>query len=223
MDKALKGPNVVFEIGSIPITETIVSTWIIMAIIIAGAFILTRKFEKMPQGLQNVAEALVDGINNFTMQTMGEQNRWFASYAGTLLIFIFLSNISGLLALWPPTADAATTIGLALITFVLIQFHSLKSKGLFGYIKSLVWEPIPILFAPINIISELATPVSLAFRLYGNILAGVVIMGMIYSVVPIGVPIPLHMYFDLFAGILQSFIFTMLTMVFVSMAMETSD
>ncbi len=221
MEKALAGPSVVFEIFGIPITETVVSTWIIMAVIILGAFILTRRFEKLPRGVQNVAEALVEGINDFTAQTMGEKNRWFAPYAGTLLIFIFLANISGLFALWPPTADANTTIGLALMTFVLILYSNIRYKGLLGYLKGLFLEPIPIVFAPINIIGELATPVSLAFRLYGNILAGVVIMGLIYSAVPVLIPVPLHFYFDLFAGILQSFIFTMLTMVFVSMAMET--
>ena len=221
MEKALAGPSVVFEIFGIPITETVVSTWIIMAVIIVGAFILTRRFEKLPRGVQNVAEALVEGINDFTAQTMGEKNRWFAPYAGTLLIFIFLANISGLFALWPPTADANTTIGLALMTFVLILYSNIRYKGLLGYLKGLFLEPIPIVFAPINIIGELATPVSLAFRLYGNILAGVVIMGLIYSAVPVLIPVPLHFYFDLFAGILQSFIFTMLTMVFVSMAMET--
>ena len=221
LEKALAGPSVVFEIFGIPITETVVSTWIVMAVIIVGAWILTRRFEQLPRGLQNVAGALVEGINDFTASTMGEKNRWFAPYAGTLLIFIFLSNISGLFALWPPTADAATTLGLAMMTFVLIQYNNVKHKGLGGYIKALFWEPIPILFSPINIIGELATPISLGFRLYGNILAGVVIMGMIYSIVPILIPVPLHFYFDLFAGILQSFIFTMLTMVFVSMATET--
>lgn len=221
MEKALAGPSEVFNLFGIPITETVVSTWIIMAVIIIGAFLLTRRFEQLPRGVQNVAEALVEGISDFTAQTMGERNRWFASYAGTILIFIFLANISGLFALWPPTADAATTIGLALITFVLIVYSNIKYKGLFGYLKSLIWEPIPIIFAPMNIISELATPVSLAFRLYGNILAGVVIMGLVYSAMPILIPVPLHFYFDLFAGVLQSFIFTMLTMVFVSMAMDT--
>lgn len=221
MEKALEGPSVVFEIFGIPINETILNTWIIMGIIIVVAYLISRNFEKMPSGVQNIAEAIVEGVNDFTTSTMGENNRWFASYAGTILIFIFLANISSLFALWPPTADVSTTIGLAIITFVLIQFNGIRSKGIFQYLKGLVWEPIPIIFAPLNIISELAIPVSLAFRLFGNILAGVVVMGLIYSILPIGLPVPLHIYFDLFAGVLQSFIFTMLTMVFVSMAMET--
>lgn len=221
MEKALEGPSVVFEIFGIPINETIVNTWIIMIVIILGAYIISRNFKRIPKGAQNVAEAIVEALNDFTVSTMGEKNKWFAPYAGTILVFIFLANISGLFALWPPTADTSTTIGLAVITFALIQFNGIRSKGVGQYLKGLVWEPIPIIFAPMNIISELATPVSLAFRLFGNILAGVVVMGMIYSVVPIGIPVPLHIYFDLFAGVLQSFIFTMLTMVFVSMAMET--
>lgn len=221
MERALAGPQVVFELFGIPITETIVNTWIVMAIMIIAAYLVTRKFEKLPSGVQNAVEALVEGINDLTVMVMGEKGRSFAPYVGTILLFILLCNILGLFALWPPTADANTTIGLALITFFLVQYNAIKAKGFLGYLKSLLWEPIPILFAPINIISELATPVSLGFRLFGNILAGVVIMGLIYSAVPILVPVPLHAYFDLFAGILQSFIFTMLTMVFVSMAMET--
>ncbi len=221
MDKALEGASVVFEIFGIPITETIVSTWIVMVVIIIGAYLITRSFKRLPSGVQNIAEALVEGINDFTVQTMGEKNRWFASYAGTLLIFIFLANISGLFGLWPPTADTGTTIGLGIMTFFIIQYQGIKNKGIGLYLKNILLEPIPILFAPMNIISELATPISLAFRLFGNILAGVVVMGLIYSVVPIVVPIPLHIYFDLFAGLLQSFIFVMLTMVFVSMAIET--
>lgn len=221
MERALAGPQVVFELFGIPITETIVNTWIVMAIMIIAAYLVTRKFEKLPSGVQNAVEALVEGINDLTVMVMGEKGRSFAPYVGTILLFILLCNILGLFALWPPTADANTTIGLALITFFLVQYNAIKAKGFLGYLKGLLWEPIPILFAPINIISELATPVSLGFRLFGNILAGVVIMGLIYSAVPILVPVPLHAYFDLFAGILQSFIFTMLTMVFVSMAMET--
>jgi len=221
LEKALQGPSVVFEIFGIPINETILNTWIIMAIIILAAYLISRNFDRIPKGTQNVAEAIVESLNDFTVSTMGKGSRWFAPYAGTILIFIFFANISGLFALWPPTADTSTTLGLAIMTFFLIQFNGIKSKGIFNYIKGIVWEPIPIIFAPMNIISELATPVSLGFRLFGNILAGVVVMGMIYSVVPIGIPVPLHIYFDLFAGVLQSFIFTMLTMVFVSMAMET--
>jgi F-type H+-transporting ATPase subunit a len=221
LEKALEGASVVFEIFGIPITETIVSTWIVMAVIIIGAYLITRNFNKLPSGAQNVAEALVEGINDFTVQTMGEKNRWFAAYAGTLIVFIFFANISGLFGLWPPTADTGTTIGLGVMTFFIIQYQGIKNKGIGTYLKNILLEPIPIIFAPMNIISELATPVSLAFRLFGNILAGVVVMGLIYSVVPVGIPIPLHIYFDLFAGLLQSFIFTMLTMVFVSMATET--
>lgn len=221
MEKALEGPSVIFEIFGIPINETIFNTWIIMAVIIVVAYMISRNFKRFPEGAQNIAEALVEALNSFTISIMGEKNLWFAPYAGTLLIFIFVSNISGLFALWPPTADVSTTLGLALISFALIQINGIRSKGLGGYLKGIVWEPIPILFTPMNIASELSTPISLGFRLFGNILAGVIIMGMIYSVAPFGIPVALHIYFDLFSGILQSFIFTLLTMVFVSMAMET--
>jgi F-type H+-transporting ATPase subunit a len=105
---------------------------------------------------------------------------------------------------------------LAFITFFLIQKESIGRKGLLGYIKSF-FEPSPALF-PLNVIGSFSTPVSMAFRLFGNILGGLIIMNLVYSALPLFVPVPLHFYFDIFAGILQAFIFVMLTAVFIATA-----
>lgn len=227
------GPRVVFYLGNIAVTETVTVTWFIMFVLFAFSVTVTRNMKKEASGMQLVVEQIVGIVNNLTKQNMGEKNAAFAPYVGTLLFLIGISNIIGLFGFRPPTADLNTTMCLSITTFVLTQFFGMKSKGLGGYGKGFL-EPMPLLL-PLNIIGELANPVSLGFRLFGNITAGVIIMTLLYGAlgaftnsllgltVPIlqaGVPAVLHIYFDLFAGLLQSFIFTMLTMVFISGAME---
>jgi len=227
------GPRVVFYLGNIAVTETVTVTWFIMFVLFAFSVTVTRNMKKEASGMQLVVEQIVGIVNNLTKQNMGEKNAAFAPFVGTLLFLIGISNIIGLFGFRPPTADLNTTMCLSITTFVLTQFFGMKSKGLGGYGKGFL-EPMPLLL-PLNIIGELANPVSLGFRLFGNITAGVIIMTLLYGAlgaftnsllgltVPIlqaGVPAVLHIYFDLFAGLLQSFIFTMLTMVFISGAME---
>jgi F-type H+-transporting ATPase subunit a len=227
------GPRVAFYIGDIPVSETVTVTWLIMALLLIFSVIATRNLQREAKGLQLVVETIVKVINNLTKQNMGDHNAYFAPFVGTLLLFIGLSNIIGLFGLRPPTADLNTTMCLSITTFVLTLFFGVKTKGLGGYSKGFL-EPMPFLL-PLNIIGELANPISLGFRLFGNIVAGVIIMALLYGAlgafteallgvaVPFlqaGVPAVLHVYFDMFAGLLQSFIFTMLTMVFISGAME---
>lgn len=227
------GPRIAFTIGDIPVTETVTVTWFIMLVLLIFSVSVTRNLKREASGVQLVVEQVVKVINNLTKQNMGEKNAGFAPFVGTLLLLIGLSNIAGLFGLRPPTADLNTTMCLSITTFVLTQLFGIKSKGIGGYSKGFL-EPIPLLL-PLNIIGELANPVSLGFRLFGNITAGVIIMTLLYGAlgsftelllgltVPLlqaGVPSVLHIYFDLFAGLLQSFIFTMLTMVFISGAME---
>jgi len=227
------GPMIMFEIAGMPISETVVVTWIIMAILTIFSIIVTRNFENIPKGMQSAVEMLVDNINKFTVQTMGEDKKGFSAYMGTIILFLALGNIIGLIGLRPPTADLNTTFALAILTFVLIHANSIRSKGVGGSMKGLM-EPVPFLL-PINILGEIATPISLAFRLFGNIVGGLVIMALLYQAlgafsgmiglanIPIfqaGIPAVLHVYFDLFAGLLQAFIFVMLSMVYISNAME---
>lgn len=203
------------------ISQTVTTTWFIMAVIMGLVLWLTRKREDVPTGAQNFAELLVESIQGLVKQTMGENRLNFAPYMGTLLIFIAFANLSGLFGLRPPTADVNTTLALALMTFFTIHVGGTISKGA-GYFKGFL-EPFPLLL-PLNIIGELATPISLSFRLFGNIVGGMIIMSLLYGALGffafIPIPAVLHVYFDLFAGLLQSFIFTMLTMVFVSMAID---
>lgn len=228
------GPYIVMELPfGIPLSQTVVTTWFLMAIIMILTFLGTKNLQMIPSKGQIVVETIVGGINGLTAQTMGEKNLHFAPYIGTLLIFIATSNLSGLVGLRPPTADINTTLGLALITFFMIQGFSMYSKGFIGYIKSF-FQPI-VFMAPLNVIGELATPVSLSFRLFGNITGGLIMMSLLYGalgyvteavlhipipILQVGIPAFLHIYFDLFAGLIQSFIFSMLTMVFVANALD---
>lgn len=205
-------------IGGAGVTETVTTTWAIMALLVVFSLLATRTFEEVPGTVQNILEILVEAIESLTSTTMGGDKLGFAPYMGTLALYLLFANLAGLFAFRPPTADLNTTMALAVITFISIHYYGIKAKGLGTYLKGFT-EPIPLLL-PLNIIGELAVPISLSFRLFGNILGGVIIMYLLYNVVPIAVPVVPHIYFDLFAGVLQTFIFVMLSMVFISLAME---
>lgn len=208
------------------IPSSIVNSWIIVILLSIFAIVVNKKLKKVnpaekPSGLINVIEMAVEGVESLVKSTMGVKNMKFVPYIGTLAIYLAVANLFGLLGFTPPTSDYNVPLALAIITFVMTQYYGIKSKGLGGYTKGF-FEPLPFLF-PLNVIGELANPVSLSFRLFGNILSGVIIMGLLYGalgwVAPVVTP-ALHAYFDIFAGLIQTFIFIMLTMVFVSMAME---
>lgn len=207
------------------LTTTHINTFLVMGVLTLFALIVRAKlknFKTVPDTkFQVIIEFLVDTINNFTVGAMGEKNKGFAAFYGPMFLFILLCNLTGLIGLRPPTADIATTFALSLTTFFMIHGYGVKAKGP-AYFKGFL-EPIPLLL-PLNIIGELASPISLSFRLFGNILGGTIITGLYYAMMPwwakIGLPSVLHSYFDVFAGALQTLIFVMLSMTFVSSAME---
>jgi F-type H+-transporting ATPase subunit a len=211
-------PDWVPFLGGTGVTETVTTTWLIMALLVAFAYFSTRVLEEKPGPLQNVVEMFVESIENLTVSSMGRDKLGFAPYMGTLAMYILAANLAGLFAFRPPTADLNTTMALSFITFASIHYYGIRRKGLLKYLKEFA-EPMPLLL-PLNIIGELSTPVSLSFRLFGNMLGGVIIMYLMYQMVPLILPILPHIYFDLFAGVLQTFIFVMLSMVFISLAMD---
>ncbi|MGI6345072.1 MAG: F0F1 ATP synthase subunit A [Bacillota bacterium] len=218
ISELIQPARVFFTVGPIEINESIVSMWVVMAILIVASFVLTRNFSWLPKGRQNVVELVVDGITSFVVSVSGEERKGFAPYIGTIILFIFLSNTIGIWSfnlLRPPTADVNTTLALGIMSFGLIEGYGIKKNGLWGWIKGL-FSPF-FLFFPMNALGELARPVSLGFRLFGNIFGGLVIMGMLYMAVPFLAPAFGHLYFDLFSGVLQTFVFTMLTLVAISM------
>lgn len=199
------------------ITTTHVSVLIVMLVImifaVAARVTLTKDGE-YPHGFQNVVELIVEMLDGMVESNMGSHAKTFRNYIGTIFIFIFVSNISGLFGLRPPTADYGVTFPLGVITFLIIQTTNVKYNK-FGAVTDL-FKPLPFLF-PINLIGEIAVPFSLSLRLFGNVLSGTVMMALIYSLlskIAIGWPGILHIYFDLFSGAIQTYVFCMLTMAF---------
>ncbi|NLW17881.1 MAG: F0F1 ATP synthase subunit A [Firmicutes bacterium] len=222
MDDIMRAQTVYFNIGPFEVNETIVALWVVSLIMLVGGFLLTRgKFSWLPKGRQNAIETLVESIDSFVGFVMGDERRFFTPFIGTLMVLLLLCNTAGLWSfglLRPPTADINMTLGLGLISFFLINGYAIKSHGLGGYLKGFV-SPF-FLLLPMNVFGELAKPISLGVRLFGNIFSGLVIGGLIYSAFPFLVPIPIHIYFDLFSGVLQTAVFSILTMVFIAMAMD---
>lgn len=222
----------VLYIGNFKLSETIIVQWLIMLFLIALSIYLTRDLKKVPTTKRQIfLEMAIGSLRKLVTETMGkkfvDRVPSIVSYIGTIFLFFLSSNLITLIGLRSPTTDLDTTVGWALITFFMIYAMGIKFQGM-KYFKGLL-EPTPLM-APLNIIGEIARPISLSFRPFGNILGGSIIMALLYKLlgyistlipnvsIPIGqllIPIPLHMYFDLFAGSLQAFIFIMLTMVFV--------
>ncbi len=211
------------------ITTSHVCILIVMLVILLFAVVANRKLKhatEIPDGFQNVVELIVEKLDGVVMGTMGPKaGPKFVNYISTIFIFILMSNISGLFGLRPPTADYGTTLALALITFVLIhytQFKNLSPKQIWKDMCSPLPPWLPIWF-PINLISEIAVPISLSLRLFANVLSGTVMMALVYgllSKIAIIWPAALHIYFDLFSGAIQTYVFCMLTMTYISQNYE---
>lgn len=204
---------------------------IIMAIMVIFAVIANRKLKKVkevPDGFQNIIELIVEMLDKMVESTMGKWAPKFVNYISTIFIFILMSNISGLFGLRPPTADYGTTLALAIITFFMIwinKFRHQKLKTIWSDMCSPLPPWLPI-WLPINLVSELAVPVSLSLRLFANVLSGTVIMALVYGllrVIALAWPAALHVYFDLFSGAIQTYVFCMLTMTYVTQACDTDD
>lgn len=182
-----------------------------------------RRGTEVPSGLQNVAELIVEKLDGIVNGTMGRSAPKFYNYIGTIFIFILVSNISGLLGLRPPTADYGVTLPLGILTFILIHFNQFKHQKLKDIWKDMCsplppWLPI---WFPINVISEVAVPISLSLRLFANVLSGTVMMALVYGLLGWFAtiwPAALHIYFDLFSGAIQTYVFCMLTMTYISNA-----
>ena len=207
------------------ITSTHVCTLIVMLLLLGFAIAANRAMKnanEIPAGFQNVVELIVEKLDGMVDSTMGKNGVKFRNYIGTIFIFILISNFSGLLGLRPPTADYGTTLPLGLMSFTIIHVVELKYQKVSGVIKGLC-DPW-VFWAPINIIGNVAVPISLSLRLFANILSGTVMMALIYgllSKIAFFWPGALHVYFDLFSGAIQTYVFCMLTMTYISNAMTT--
>lgn len=209
---------------------TFARTTVIMWIIIAAALILGLIFRFIifprfdpdnPKGLQNIMELSVETIDKFTVGTLGEFGAKLSPYMFSLAVFMLFCEVAELLGFRPPTADLLVTLAMGLITFVLINYYGIKKKGVSGRIKSLA-SPTAVVF-PIRILSDLAVPVSLACRLFGNMVGGMIVMHLLKSVMggyASGVPAVFGLYFNLFHPLIQAYIFIILSMTFINEAIE---
>ena len=204
------------------VTQSILGTWIVMAVLIIFTLVVRSKMKNFketpkPGSLQNVIELAVESMDNLAGTSLGEGLHWLGAYFFGVFAYILLCNYSGLFKLRPPTADLATTLALALNTFALIHVLGIvRRKG--GYFKDYL-KPI-FLFLPMNIVGELSRPLSLSFRLFGNILGGTIMLDLLYVSLPalfrIALPTPIHVYLDIFVGALQAYIFCVLSMTFIN-------
>ena len=197
--------------------DTLYMTWLVMAIIIVVTLLATRSRALVPQGIQNVMESVLEGLTGQFKTNLGNQWKFLSSILFTYFLFILVSNELGLIPsphiLASPTNDINTTLGLAISSSILVWIVGLKVKGI-GYFKHFV-QPFK-LFIIINLMEEIAKPVTLAFRLFGNILAGEILLELLYALVPYVLPI-VWLAFSLAIGIIQAFIFAMLVTSYLGM------
>ena len=251
MDVDITGARIFFDtpinlpvLGQLRITETMLVSWLVMLVVTGLCIWLTRnlKTENISKR-QAVAEMLVEMANKFVVGNMGEKFRYFVPFVAALFATSLVSNLIGLLGLRSPTADVSTEMAWAITVFVLITAQKIKVNGVGGYLKDFT-TPIPIL-TPFNILGEVATPICMAFRHFGNILSGVVINTLVYAalavassallglipgavgavlsqipILDVGIPAILSIYFDWVSGVLQAYIFCMLTVMFIANAAE---
>ena len=194
MDIDISGARIFFELpllGPLRISETLLVSWLVILVVTGLCMWLTHdlKTENISKR-QAVAEMLVEMANNFVVGNMGEKFRYFVPFVAGLFATSVVSNLIGLLGLRSPTADLATEFAWAVVVFIMITAQKIKVGGVGGYLLDFT-KPIPIL-APFNVLSELATPIGMAFRHFGNILSGVVINALLYAA--LAVFRPLHRY-----------------------------
>ena len=200
-------------LGGIPVSESVVVSWIVMAVLALAALLLTRKLSVRDPGKVQIAlESAVQFLNGFVKENIGSHWRPFAPWLGTVALYIGLSNIVGIFGLTPPTKDIGVTAALAVMSMLLIYGAQFRYNGLLGGLKKFA-EPMPLLL-PINLMEIVIRPLALCMRLFGNVLGAFIIMEMIKLLVPAVVPAVLSIYFDLFDGLIQMVVFVFLTTLF---------
>jgi len=214
---------------NIPITNVVVMSWIAMAIIIVSAFLATRKLKLVPKGGQNIAEFVVETVNNFVKGIMPTRWKTYAAYIGTVGIFLAIANTLGALFMTelthgvvsPITRTLAVPAAFAIMTIVISIASGIRYHGLLGFFKSL-FKPTPIMF-PFKLLEFIIKPLSLCLRLYGNIFGAYIVMEMILMNLPFVFPAVACVYFDLFDGLLQAFVFVLLTSLYIAEEVETEE
>ena len=222
---------------SIPITETVIISWAVMVILIIGSVILTRKFKVIPSGPQAILETGVEFLNNFAKNQFGSFAKYLGPYMGSLFLFLLLANIIGVISpvevkfmghefippfmIRPPTRDINVTAALALISITLVIVCGFAARGAIGWFKRLL-HPLPMML-PFNIMEYGTRLISLALRLFGNVLGGFVLMNLIEGLLPVALPMICSLYFDFFDGLIQAGIFVFLTSLYIAEAVKLHE
>jgi len=208
-------PQVVFYLFGLPITDTVLSTWVMMVIIITVAFLI-RTFNP------TAGEMIVEMINNIVSSVMPEDTNVskYLTILGTLAIFLVLANIFSIFPLMvSPTANLNTTIALAVVVFFAVHFYGIREKGLWQYLKDFA---NPVFILPLEIVSQFSRTLSLAIRLFGNILSTDLVVAIVFSLIPFLVPLPLAAL-GMLTGVLQAYIFLVLASLYISSAIEVNE
>jgi len=207
------------------ITDSIITQWVIILIFAIAAMFLTRNLKRIPGKRQTVLETLIGTLNNIVTDTIGEEHKSLIPYVGALGTFLLIMNLTGLVGIPPATSDYSISLGMALTTFIMVQAYTISKIGGVHYFVGYL-RPLPFML-PMNMLERVLLPVSLGLRLFGNMTAAAIIMGMVYTglgsispILTLGIPLPLHAYFDVFDGGIQMVVFTMLTMVNIKIIAE---
>ena len=208
--------------GGIAVPESVVVTWIIMALLIVISILLTRNLKvRNPGKVQLALESGYQLAENLFGELLGKNGLKYLPYLISVLLYIAIANLIGLIGFKPPTKDMGVTAGMAILSILLVEFAGIRQKGTKGWLKSFI-EPIPII-APINLLEVVTRPLSLCMRLFGNVLGSYVVMELLKIVVPAVLPAVFSVYFDIFDGLIQAFVFVFLTALYVGEAAETEN
>lgn len=209
----------VFSVGGIGISESVVVTWIIMAIVVLMSILLTRNLKiENPKRGQLMLESAVMWLQGIGKGIVGEEGEKYAPYLTSVLLYLGIANLCGILGFKPPTKDLNVTAALALMSILLIEFAGIRAKGMKRWLKNFT-EPVALV-TPINVLEVIIKPLSLCMRLFGNVLGAFVVMKLIEHVLPVGLPVVFGLYFDLFDGLIQAYVFVFLTGLFIKEAIE---
>ncbi|MDD3369721.1 MAG: F0F1 ATP synthase subunit A [Lachnospiraceae bacterium] len=203
----------------IPVKESVVVTWIIMAVFTLLCIVLVRNLSvNNPGKKQLLLETAVTSLNHMFEDMLGENGKDYVIYMSTVIIYIGISNIIGIFGFKPPTKDLNVTAALAIMSILLIEGAGVRAKGVKKWLHSFM-EPIAVIL-PINILELFIRPLSLCMRLFGNVVGAFVVMKLIEKIVPVALPIPFSCYFDIFDGFIQAYVFVFLTSLFIKEQVE---
>ena len=205
--------------GGIEVAESVVITWVIMAFMLILAICMTRNLKvQNPGKRQVILETAVCGLQNMVKGIIGEEGAGYVPYLVTVIVYIGISNIIGLFGMKPPTKDLNVTGALAIMSIILIEYSGIHAKGVKRWAKSFA-EPVAVV-APLNVLEIFIRPLSLCMRLFGNVLGAFVVMELLKIIMPAILPIPFSLYFYIFDGLIQAYVFVFLTSLFIKEAIE---